>query len=69
MPHNSENVLGGRLSSTSVVKRVCLVGQEVKGNTCGYFETMGEGVDPALYAQAIVEDIAVEVAELKGVPF
>lgn len=34
MPHNSANILGGGLSSTSVVERVCLISQKVKDDTC-----------------------------------
>lgn len=30
---------------------------------------MGEGINPAFYARVIIEHVAVEVAELKGVPF
>lgn len=52
--HDSANVLGGTLSSIWFVKKVCLIGPAVKGNTCLYFETMREGVDPALNAQVVV---------------
>ncbi len=68
MPHDSANVLGGGLLSMTVVKRVCFVNQEVKGNACRHFEAMGEGVDPAFHAWVIIEGIAVEVAELRDVP-
>ena len=68
MPHDSANVLGGRSSSTSIVEGICLVGWEAKGDACRHFETMGEGVDPALYSRVVVEGVAVEVAEFRGVP-
>ena len=69
MLHNSANVLGGGSSSMSVVEGVRLVGQEVKGNARWYLEVMGEGVDPAFYTRVVVEGIAVEIAELRGVSF
>ncbi len=30
---------------------------------------MGEGINPTLYAQVVIECVVVEVAELRGVPF
>lgn len=69
MSHNSTNVLGGGSPSTSVVERVCLVGQEAKSNACWYLEAMGEGVNLVFYARVVVEGIAVEIAELRGIPF
>ncbi len=68
MPYDSANVLGGGSSSTSVVEGVCLISQEVKGDARWHFEAMGEGIDPAFHARVVVEGIAVEVAELRGVP-
>ena len=68
MSHDSANVLGGRSSSTSVVKGVCFVGYEAKGDACWYFETMGKGIDLAFHARVVVEDVAVKVAKLRGVP-
>lgn len=29
----------------SIIERVCLIGQEVKGNNCWYFEVMREDID------------------------
>lgn len=68
MPHDSASVLGRRLSRTSVVERLRLVAQEAKGNARRYFEVMEEGVDPAFHARVVVEGIAIEVAELRGLP-
>ena len=67
MPYDSANVLDGGSSSTSLVKGVYLVGEEAKGNARRYFKAMGEGVDPAFHTRVVVEGIAVEVAELRGV--
>lgn len=52
----------------SVLKKICLIGQKVKGNACQYFEVVREDVNLALYAQVVVEDIAVEITKLRGVP-
>lgn len=65
MPHDSANVLGGRLLSINVIEGICLIGQKAKGNACWYFKVMGENVDPA--ARVVIEGIAVKVAELKGI--
>lgn len=67
--HNSANILGRRLSNTSVVKRVCFVSQEAKDNAYQYFQMMEESVDSAIHTQVIVEGIAVKVTELRGVSF
>lgn len=67
IPHDSANVLSGGSLSTSIVKRVCLVGQEVEGNARQYFEVMGEGVNLVFYARVIVGGIVVKVIELRGV--
>ena len=29
---------------------------------------MGEGIDPALHSRVVVEDVAIKVAEFKGIP-
>lgn len=65
--HDSSNVLGGGSSSMSVVEGVHLIGQEAKGSTRRYFEVVRESVNLALYAQVVVEGIAVEIAELRSV--
>lgn len=67
VPHDSSNVLGKGLSSMSVLKKICFIGQKAKGNACQYFEAVTEGVDLALYAQVVVEGIAVKIAELRGI--
>lgn len=68
MLHNSTNVLDKGLSNTSVIKRVCFVGQEAKGNTRRHFEAMEEGVNLAFYTRIIIKGIAVKVVKLRGVP-
>lgn len=68
MPHDSTNVLGRRLSSISVVKRVYLVGQKAKNNARRHLEAMGEDVDLVFHAWVIVEGIVVEIAEFRGLP-
>lgn len=68
VPHDSANVLGEGLSSTSIVEKVGLVGWEAKNNACRYFKAMGQGVNLVFYTSVIVEGIAVEVAELIAVP-
>lgn len=68
VPHDSANVLGEGSLRTSIIKRVCLVGQKVKGNARWYFEAMEEGVDPAFHARVVVESIAVKIAKLRGIP-
>lgn len=69
MSHNSANVLGGGSPSTSVVKRVRLIGEEAKGNARWYLKVIEEDVDLAFYTRVVVEGITVEIAELRGVPF
>lgn len=69
MLYDSANVLGGGLSSTSVVKKLYLIGQETKYNAHRYFEVMREGINPAFHAWVVVKGIAVEIAELRDVPF
>lgn len=68
MPHDSTNVLSGGSLSTSVVERVCLVGQEVKGNACQHFEAIKKGINPAFHTRVVVEGIMVEIAKLRDVP-
>lgn len=34
VPYDSTNLQGGRLSSTSIVKKICFVSKEIKGNAC-----------------------------------
>lgn len=67
MPYDSANVLGKGSSSTIIVKRIYLIGQEVKGNTCRHFEVMGEDIDLTFHTQVVVKGIAVKVAELRGI--
>lgn len=69
VPHNNVNILGGRLPSMSIIKRICLVGWEAKSDACRHFKIIGEGVDPTLHSRIVVEGIAVEVAEFRGISF
>lgn len=58
------NVLRRGSSGLSVVKRVCLIGEQAKGHACRDFKTMGEGIYPAFYAWVVIERIAVKGTEL-----
>lgn len=69
MPHNSANVLGGGLSSTSFVEEIHLVDQEAKANACWYLEAMRKSVDLAFHARVVVKGIAIKIVELRGIPF
>lgn len=61
--HNSTNVLHRRTSAMSVTDRVCLNSEKVKGHACRYFETMGECINPALYAHVVIDRVTFEVIE------
>lgn len=52
----------------SIIKRICLVSQEAKGNTCWYFKMVGKGIDLALYTWVVVKGIAVDIIEFRGIP-
>lgn len=52
----------------SVLERVIFICPEAKSNTSWHLETMGEFVNPTLYAQVVVEGIAVKVAKFRDVP-
>lgn len=56
------NVLCTRLSGSSVVKGVGLVGAEAKKHARRHFKTIRESINPVFHAQVVVERIAVEVA-------
>lgn len=62
-------MLGEKLSSTSVIKGIRFIYQEAKDNTCRHLETMEKCVNSAFYAQVVVEDITIEVAELRSISF
>lgn len=51
----------------SIIKRICLVGQEAKGNTRWHFEVMEEGINLAFYTRVIIKGIAVKVVKLRGI--
>ena len=67
--YNSTNVLPRGSLGSSVVDKVCFIGQKIKSNACRYFETMKESINPAFYAGVIIEYVAVEITELKDVLF
>ena len=69
MPHNSTNILRRGPLGSNVVERVYLIGKEVKGHACRYLETMGESINSAFHTWVVIERIAVEIAESRGVPF
>ena len=64
VPHDSANVLRRRSLGLSIIERVRLICKETKGHACGYRRTMGEGINPALYARVVIECVAVKVAKL-----
>lgn len=65
--HNSTNVLRREPSGSNIVDGVYFIGEKAKGYACKYLETMGENVNPVFYTQVVIECVAVEVAELRGV--
>lgn len=66
--HNSTNVPRRGSSGSSVVEKVCLIGEQAKSHARREFKTMREDINPALHARVIIERVAVEVAELRDVP-
>lgn len=64
MSYNSANVLRRGASGLSVIEKVCLICEKVKGNACRYFKTIKTGINPAFYAWIVIKSVAVEVAEL-----
>lgn len=67
--YNSINILYRWLLSSSIIKRVGFIGEEAKDYACRYLKTMEESINPALYAQVVMECVTIKVAKLKGVPF
>lgn len=65
--HDCSQVLGWRTTSLSVLERVIFICQEAKSNASWHLETMGEFVNPTLYAPVVVEGIAVKVAKFRDV--
>lgn len=43
-------ILGKRLLSLSIIKKVSFMIQEVKSNACSYFKIMEEGINSIFYA-------------------
>lgn len=68
MLHDSANILGEESSSTSIIKEVCFIGQEAKGNACQYFEVIKGSINLALHTRIIVKSIMVEVTKLRNIP-
>lgn len=67
VPHNSTHVLRRGPLVSSVIESIGLIGEEAKGYTCRYFKTMKKSINPVLYTWVIIERIAIEVIELRGV--
>lgn len=66
--HDNADVLRKGSAGRSVIEKVSLIHEEVKGHACRHFKTMGEGINLALHAWVIIEHVVVEVAELGCVP-
>lgn len=66
--HNGTNVLHRGMSGSSIVDGVHFIGEETKGHIYRYLKTIEECINPAFYAQIVIERIAVKVAEFRGVP-
>lgn len=52
----------------NVIENVGLIGEEVKGYACKYLKTMGKSINPAFHACVVIERIAVNITELRGIP-
>lgn len=55
------------MTSLSILEQVTFIYQEAENNANWYLKTMGEYINLVLYAQVVVEGIAVKVAKFKGV--
>lgn len=56
------NVLCKRLSGSSIIERIDLIGEKVKGYAYTYFETIKKSINLALYAKIIMKHIMVKFA-------
>lgn len=65
--HNNTNVLRKGPSGSSVVDGIRFISEEAKNDACGYFETIRESINSVLYTWVVIERVAVEVTELRGV--
>lgn len=65
--HDGTNVLCRRLSGSSIVEKVRLIGEQVKSHTYKVLKTIGEDINPIFYAWVIIEHVAVKVAKLRGI--
>lgn len=67
MLHHSTNVLRKGPSGLSVVEKVRFISEKAKDHTCEYFKTMKKSINPVFYAWVVIERVAVNVAEFRGV--
>lgn len=51
----------------SIVERVSLISEEVKGYGGKNLKTMGKSINPALHAWVVIERVVVKVAKLRGI--
>lgn len=52
--YNCLYILGWRISSLSIFKKICLVYQKVESNIYKHFKAIGEYIDPAFDIRVII---------------
>lgn len=67
MSHNSINILCKGLSGLSIIKRVRLIAEQVKGYTCRYLKMMREGINPVFHTWVIIKHVIIKVPELRSI--
>lgn len=50
VPHNGTYVLGKKLPSPNIIKKISFISQKAKQNICQYFKTMKKYVNLVFYA-------------------
>lgn len=66
--HKDRNVLRRGPSSSSIVKKIGLIVEKAKDHACKYLKTMEECINLVFHAWVVIKCVAIEVAELKGIP-
>lgn len=69
MPYDSANIISKNLPSISIIERIYVIGWEFKSNISCHFQTMRKDINLAFHNHIIVENVAVEIAELKSISF
>lgn len=65
--HNSTNVFCRRLLDLNVVKKVCLISEEVKSYAYRYLKTIEKSINPAFYTWVVIKRVAVKVTKFRGI--